>query len=226
MEGCRLIFIGDLGGHFTALIRLLEKAKWDGQEEVFLLGDLNDRGPESRSCIEFAMSTPNICTLASNHGDMMTDWYRTQTDRDFKPKYEGLFLINGGRQTLDSYGVDPSATELDWARAIPKEHIKFLESLPLLVERENVILSHAPIPENCTIEEALQIPRYAKDSLLWNRSEPCQNGHENRLQIFGHNSHFGLRFWGSWAVCLDSSRQQVLTAIRWPSKTIYQQYFG
>src|ERR1035437_4526340 len=98
--------IADVGGQFKALKKLLSIMP---KGLTVLVGDLNDRGPMSKQVIELAMSSPDIITLQSNHGDMFVDFVLTQTDPDYSPRYIfEAFYKQGGLETLISYGAKPT----------------------------------------------------------------------------------------------------------------------
>ena len=217
-----MIIIGDVGGQYSALLALL--AKMPIGEPIILLGDLNDRGPESRQVIEFAMSNNNVRTLNSNHQDGLVDHWLSIFEPDYERRYSPeQFFTNGGQATLESYGAEKGMNPVESASLIPAYHIQWLRSLPGLIETEELLLSHAPILAELPIEEVKKIPHEAEHSLLWARNAPSPR---SKFQIFGHNSHWGLMWLDDFAVCLDASKQNVLTGLHWPSKRIYQQYFG
>lgn len=209
--------IGDLEGQFDALIRLLERMPND---PIVLLGDLNDRGPQSKEVVEWAMSTSNVQTLSSNHQDLLVDvWMRT-FEPDYVPRYDPyLFPANSGFDTLRSYGATQEMNSIEALRLIPATHIQWLATRPTIIEIEDLLLTHAPIPPDIELETAKSIQKENDGSLIWNRNEPSRR---NRFQVFGHNSHWGLSWIEDYAVCLDTSKQNVLTGLHWPSRRVYQ----
>ena len=82
--------ISDIAGNFDALLRLLTKMPDD---EVISLGDMVDRGPDSKAVINWFMS--NGRAVIGNHEHMMLDHCR-QTG--FYEK--GMWELNGGDATL------------------------------------------------------------------------------------------------------------------------------
>lgn len=226
----------DIGGEFDALMRLKKKLP-PADKEVFV-GDLNDRGWKSKQVIEYCMGNPNVIVLDSNHGDMFVDAWYTYMDADYQQLYHPSdFLDNGGAMTLASYGATEGMSLIDAFRLVPPQHIGWLAKLPLFFELPGLIVSHAPIPEahwSGHMKADLKGDRF---NYVWNRYAPVKQ--DGLFQVFGHNSHWGLRRFGDWAICLDTTRfgsrdmsnledvknikGQAITALHWPTKEIFQE---
>ena len=196
--------ISDIAGNFKALQALLAKMP-DGQ--VLSVGDMIDRGPRSREVVDFFMGGGGEA-LRGNHEDFCLQ-YHCPTGRYAHDDW----AWNGGTATIDSFGGTVPGTVLEWMSGLPlyKE---------LSLDGKLYFVSHAFI-------------RWDKDgldgreeTLLWNRSIPIENN-RYALQICGHNSQFGLRWWGNpaYGVCIDTSRNKVLTGINLPSGKIYEQEY-
>jgi len=221
--------IGDIAGQYDCLLRLVERMP---KEEILLVGDLMDRGKDSKKVIEWAMQN-KIMTLRGNHEDMMIDFYRngnTPTSKYYGGHDGHAWLWNGGSQTLESYGMSVNEERHgEIIKHIPEEHIQWLESLPLYYEADTYLVTHAPISkrlkdwkDDLNDDGLYEYGRY----VLWCREEPKRR---DKLQIFGHNSHWGMKAFGSkgsfYAVCLDDSRKKMLTGlnINLDSFEIYQE---
>jgi serine/threonine protein phosphatase 1 len=89
-----LFIIGDVHGHFQTFKALLNKLPENSN--ILMLGDLIDRGPNSREVINLIKSNSNINTLLGNHEFLLINYL------DNKDPY-GNFIYNGGAKTLDSY---------------------------------------------------------------------------------------------------------------------------
>lgn len=203
--------IGDIAGEYVALMRLIDKL---GPGKIVLVGDLNDRGLDSKSVIEWALRNQDwVTTLHSNHGHMFTEWYE-ESDK-FYSRLD--FVNNGGSYTVRSYGSRED---------IPIEHITFLKTRPLFtVVDEKVMVTHAPVDWEVGLGESLDINSNLLGSVLWNRGPVAKK--EGIIQVFGHNAHWGLKFFDSevnpYAICLDASRSKVLTAWTYPDGVITQE---
>lgn len=212
--------IGDIAGEFDCLMRLVDKLP---EGEIILLGDLNDRGPKSKEVIQWAIDNNIRCTQ-SNHGHMFVDYIEGTNKYD-----RGVFVMNGGGATLRSYATDDGEVSID---NIPKEHIEYLKNLPLYIDENGLFLSHAAKNPTLSMEQCSQMDcywddKFFDDSLIWNRGKPREM--PGKLQVMGHNSHWGLTYFGDqknpWAMCIDTSRKRVLTALCYPSLEIIQEPF-
>ena len=136
--GARAYAIGDVHGRLDLLELLLYKIARDRRESgpardyLIMLGDLIDRGPDSRGVIEVLMALPDdmrIVFLMGNHEEMML---RVLGD---EPDAVHQWLSYGGYELAQSYGVEvgklaamPSATAAAMIRAkIPESHLAFIE---------------------------------------------------------------------------------------------------
>lgn len=206
--------IGDIAGNFKTLMALLKKMP---EGKTISVGDMVDRGPSSKEVIEYFMTTDGAEALLGNHEHMMIDNYRATDQYD-----PVIWAMNGGISTMESYG-----------NKIPNDVIIWLEGLPVSKEVEIgndlFLISHGFVHPIKTLEEASITSELATDlSIVWNRSKP-QRIDKYKSQIAGHNSHMGLRTFsdekGPFAMCIDTSRDKILTGISLPSLTIYQQEY-
>lgn len=138
--GKRAYAIGDIHGCYDALLRLIAAIETDNSRRdpketfVILLGDLIDRGPESRAVIEFLLETPPqfaACVfIMGNHEESLVRALSGEPDL-LRP-----WLEHGGYACAASYGVPShalsgqSASALEHAllSAIPATHLEFLGS--------------------------------------------------------------------------------------------------
>jgi len=177
-DGVRVYAVGDIHGRldlFEAILDRIEAdaAGWPGEVEVVLLGDYVDRGPDSAALLD-RLSAPlpewaRWTLLRGNHEQAMLDAIEgVGGDRVLR-----LWLDNGGREAVRSYGVaapvaygddlDAIATEL---RAhVPERHLALLRRLKLMHRVGDYLFVHAGIRPGVPIE--------AQDErdLLWIRNE-------------------------------------------------------
>lgn len=211
-------FIGDIAGQYDALISLLAKMP---DAMPFSVGDMNDRGPKSRDVINFFKDKKAIL---GNHEHLLIDQYSIWYEPEYEPYYEHSLWVNynGGIRTMDSYfGYDDAF----------KEDAKFLKTLPLYYEDEDLIVTHAPINPSIPFKMYLDIgtnSRGCDNCVLWNRGSVRQI--INKFQIHGHNALKKHHFYSNkegvvYGVNLDSSRGKILTGMHWPSMHIYTQEY-
>lgn len=220
----QILIIGDIAGRFTELKQLIRKARSQfGDFSVVSVGDMVDRGPDSRKVVEYFRRTPNAFAIRGNHEDMMIDYVTNNLqDEPYTAKYGwGIWMSNGGAHTLLSY-QNNKRTEIQQVKHT--KHLDYLQSLPLYIEHDSILITHAPIPPQKL--EALDF--------CWNEFEApldpltfCWNrGNASRIkgidmQFHGHNAIKEPKFFedekGVYAVNIDTSRAKVLTGIMRPS---------
>jgi serine/threonine protein phosphatase 1 len=221
------IVIGDIAGQHKALLTLVEKCPKD--KEIILVGDLVDRGPRSNRVIEWAIATPNVKAVLGNHEHMLLDFYGRAFEGQKGPIYQvGLWEgYNGGQATLDSYGTS----------GIPKKHLDWLASLPKFIETDEFFISHSSVHRMIGLKAACESDswQWLDSGILWNRNQPTPR-EDGKIQIFGHNSQFGLKQFflpaslqigeiskRPFAICLDDSNKKRLTALDTDTWEIFQQ---
>jgi hypothetical protein len=203
--------IGDIAGQYEALMRLVDKMPY---QPFILLGDLNDRGWQSKEVIQWAIDNSEyVTTLDSNHGDLFTDWYYQKTIEQHQPRYDdGVFEYNGGRATLSSYGHNISRVSKDelLADVVLGKHIDWLADRPShvfeVINGQKYLFSHAPLTTNPHRTFAQFLKKGSlfdgdngyidfNHSYLWNRDEPYRFHPElpDTISVFGHNSGIDLK---------------------------------
>jgi len=200
--------IADIAGQYETFLALLKKMPDD---DVLSVGDMIDRGPNSRQVIEWFMK--NGKALMGNHEHMMID---ARKDRGIYA--HGIWWYNGAEPTLTSYKMD-----------IPEEVIDWAETLPLYMDLGDAFVAHSFLREGMSLEEACNVwnvsPRELDYTIIWNREYPVRM--PDKFQIAGHNSQMGLKRFaddqGEFAICIDGSKSRKLIGIHYPSMKIYQQ---
>ena len=67
--------ISDIHGQYDALMKIIKQIEFTGDDELYILGDVIDRGPKSMECIEWIMAQDNVLTLLGNHELILYDCY-------------------------------------------------------------------------------------------------------------------------------------------------------
>ena len=184
--------IGDIHGQLGMLeaaharIARDREETGDGSAPVIHLGDLVDRGPDSRGVIDFliegiAGGQPWL-VLRGNHDAMFQELL---TQGDNAESYLGPRI--GGLATLASYGIRTGtfrsrrAIVEDARAAVPEGHKRFLANLPMLHAAPGLLFVHAGIRPGVPI--TLQEPA----DLLWIRGEFLESSRDHgALVVHGH----------------------------------------
>src|SRR5262245_49041694 len=117
----RLLAIGDVHGCSRALDALLLAVQLRPDDQVVMLGDYVDRGPDSRGVLGRVMAlhaTGHAVALRGNHELVMLSARTASETMDF-------WLAIGGLATLASYS---STGKIGRIQDIPETHWQFLES--------------------------------------------------------------------------------------------------
>lgn len=167
--------IGDIHGCIDELNALLKKLPRDAR--LIFLGDYIDRGPDSKGCIERLMQEKHRSLfLRGNHEQMLLDYFHDQDNPD---TMHWLRNVNGGPQTLASYGLEADAQYSD----LPGSHREFIEALPLYYEGDDFIAVHAGVN--------VDVPRLADQNahdllyirMNWISNEAAWRG---KRVVYGH----------------------------------------
>jgi serine/threonine protein phosphatase 1 len=168
----RIIAIGDIHGCSNTFQKLLlEKINIQKSDEVYCVGDYVDRGKDSKSVIDIILKLRKegfiIHTIRGNHEQMMME-----STEDSKRLY--LWLMNGGNETLKSFGVS-SVNEL------PQAYITFLKETKYYIATDQYIFVHAGL--NFHRDD----PFEDKEEMLWTRDAYFDKSKiRNRILIHGH----------------------------------------
>ena len=151
------------------------------------LGDLIDRGPQSRGVVERVMSlcaaSEDVTCLCGNHEELLLH------AADGARQSLGIFARAGGRETLLSYGVDEATYEhadlTGVARLVrdhvPAAHLDFLRALPDQVTIGDYVMVHAGV------RPGVALAAQKTSDLRWIRSPFLEHaGRFERFVVHGH----------------------------------------
>ena len=146
--------ISDIHGCLKTFVALLKRLEFSTNDELYGLGDLIDRGPDSKGVMDHIMHLQDtgyvVHCIRGNHDQLMLN---ARHDRDDRRKW----MLNGGRSLMDSFNAMDISD-------IPKLYFDFLDSFPYYMEVEDYILVHAGF------KFALPDPFQETKAMLWQRS--------------------------------------------------------
>ena len=202
-----MIVIGDVHGRFDLLMELVNKLPYT--DDLCFVGDVIDRGPQSKEVVDFIIDNNHKCVLG-NHEEFLNF---TFIDGINDPKMDTLqmWLQNGGYDTLNSFG-NFEENDLD---ILPLEnYLDWFKSLPLYIEHKHFLITHS---------YAHNGKNTPYDDLLWDRMfwKPIV---DNVINIFGHTQHFHPRKFHDKHWCIDTGAYQtgILTAIDLKTMQFYK----
>jgi serine/threonine protein phosphatase 1 len=218
-----MIIIGDVHGCYKTLLALIEKCP-TGEQYCFV-GDLIDRGPDSRAVVELVIQQGLLCVMG-NHERMALESGIGRSQLE-------LWMMNGGEQTRQSYDASPSyrTNPQKWL-----DHLRWMTGLPSYIEFKDIrrrdgrhlLVSHAGfhLSSDGTLDTAIK-EQVANDDVLWDR-EPIHD-YEAVFQVVGHTPiaggpqierHFANIDTGA---VFNWEPYGVMTALRFPEMQVFSQ---
>lgn len=203
----KINIIGDIAGRYDELMLLLDKMP--EADLILSVGDLVDRGPQSKEIIQWFMDTENTDAVYGNHEDLFVNGI---VHRD-----TFNWIQNGGGATLRSYiELGPGEKIEDKTIndvQVPQEHMQWLQTRPMYFQTDKLFVSHAPVT---SLKNVPADPLGRNHYFIWNRMEPSKP--QDKYMIYGHNGQFKRHKWGDgteFAMCLDNSHSGRLTGAHW-----------
>ncbi len=169
----RRFAISDIHGCLNTFTALLRTINLQPEDELFLLGDYIDRGPDSKGVIDHIMALADkgfqVYPLRGNHEQLLLRAVENPSERT-------IFYLNGGEETLASFGVRQ-------ASQIPARYLEFIQNLPYYLEIQDYLLVHAgfrfgPKGPLSYFEEMIYIREWYLDiDYAWLGSRRIVHGH-------------------------------------------------
>jgi serine/threonine protein phosphatase 1 len=191
----RLLAIGDIHGCLKAFDNLLALVAPRPEDQLIVLGDYVDRGPNSAGVLDRLIqlqASGRLIALRGNHEEMMLQ-ARFGLER-------AMWLACGGRATLASYGID--SYNAGYYDQIPEEHWDFLDSACRdYYETEHHFFVHANVFPEVPLDDQ---PTYM---LFWEQLLPCHREPHcsGKIMVCGHTRQLsGLPLNLGHAVCIDT----------------------
>ena len=194
-EGQLLYAVGDIHGRRDLMRTLLALIAEDSrarprasQRILVFLGDYVDRGADSGGVVAdlLAGTLPGFDThfLKGNHEAILLDFLADPLRLDH-------WLMNGGRATMDSYGVDkralaeararPETWRQAFAAALPEAHLRFFGTLKLSVTFGDYLFVHAGV------RPGVPLAAQSEDDLVWIRRPFLDHtGSFGKVVVHGH----------------------------------------
>ncbi len=210
-SGQRIYVFGDVHGRFDLVLRLRDAIRRDRARsapapvQVIGLGDFIDRGPDSKDVIEALTSDFFECEasfIRGNHEQMLLDFLDNPDDGP-------VWLRNGARETLRSYGVDladaASGTRIDYAKLrtafrarLPQAHAAFLDGLPLSLAVGGYFFVHAGA------RPGVPLHQQKSSDMLWIRDGFADRDEQfEKIVVHGHTP-VDRPYLGKYRINLDT----------------------
>ena len=182
--------IGDIHGEYNQLKILLEKMSFGDEDELYVLGDVVDRGAHPIKALQYLMTIPNCTCLIGNHEVMALKclrFLRKEITEEFissLKEEDMLYLLdwmqNGGQSTMNEFQK--------LTREEQNDVLEFLGDFEayaeLTVNGQDYILVHAGLGHNfCCLTP---IDAYSLEDLVWYRPDYEIPYYEDKIVVTGH----------------------------------------
>lgn len=149
--------MSDLHGEFQKFLNMLDEIQFGSSDQLIILGDVIDRGPESIPLLQYIMEHNNMELLLGNHEEMLLKSLINEDE-----EYYLCWMGNGGISTLSQLDLLSQEEQIDI--------IKYLRNCSMYKILDNYILSHAGVDTSLytngsNIEEFMR--KQNSEYLLW-----------------------------------------------------------
>ena len=191
--------ISDIHGCYSEYRKLLNKINFSDTDELYILGDVVDRGPEPIRVLQDMMSRPNVFYILGNHDYVMLHILSKLTvvitaenaenhlSADDILAYQ-MWMMDGGAVTAKQFCALPNLEKMD-----------ILDYLREATAYETIehdgklyILSHAGISE---LDTSKELDEYNVDDFLWAETDYSKQSFPGNLitLVTGHTPTMTFR---------------------------------
>ncbi len=170
----RKIAITDMHGCAKTFRKLVEEeVKLTLDDQLFLLGDYIDRGPDSKGVVDYIFTLMKrghtVQCLKGNHEQLMLN-----SENPRQAEETAHWLKNGGDATLDSFGAKVLSE-------VPRRYLDFFKSLHYYLEVDEFLVVHAGFNFRCND------PFSDTNAMIWIRNFPIDKAVlGDRIIVHGH----------------------------------------
>ena len=146
--GMKTFAIGDIHGTHKAMMQCFERSKFDHEKDrLIVMGDVCDGYPEVKQCIDELLKIEHYDLVIGNHDMWALDWA-------LKGDMPKIWTSQGGDRTIASYN----------GGSMSKDHIEFLRSGKLWIEREDQVFVHGGFNPDVLLKT------HSAQMLVWDRT--------------------------------------------------------
>jgi serine/threonine protein phosphatase 1 len=218
----RCFVIGDIHGCLNELRYLIEGLPLARRDRLIFLGDYVDRGPDSNGVVSYLIelqknSPYDFVFLKGNHEDMFLSYL------GLPGQHGDMFLVNGGKVTLESYGLSTNRDPKELLAQIPSQHVDFYQNLINYYIAEPFLCVHAGVHPLKSLEEQTE------SEMFWIRNQFIYRSHMLPYVIlFGHTPQSDVFYDLPYKIGLDTGLVygNKLTCLEIEQKVLYQIHRG
>lgn len=164
--------MADIHGEYELFLKMLEKISFSDSDELYICGDIIDKGPQSVRLAGYISSLKNVHAILGNHEHMFLQLYHS--------------LLSDSGESSDAIMSKlreyfPDGELLDW------EIVDFIDGLPAYIEEEDFICVHAGVPLDSQ-RRILPLSSASVNQLVNDRrfKEPSVKHESEKCVFFGH----------------------------------------
>lgn len=170
MENKRTIIVGDIHGCIDEFNELLDKLSYDkDSDRLILLGDLVDRGPDSKAVVQLARKMDLECVMG-NHEHKFMKWFRS------------------------SVGAQSILGHKSYYNELSDEDINYIARMPYYIKLDNIIIVHAGLRAGISLanqnKDDLMYIRYMDEESKFISLKKINKFGKEEL-----GAHFWTEFW-------------------------------
>lgn len=141
--------ISDLHGQYAAMMRMLDTIEFSDSDELYILGDIIDRGPKGLFIYDYIKDKPNIHMLKGNHEVMLSDLELSAHGKllDYEAIMSSRKALQCMLQCERNGGKITYSQLVERGEEYTKEFLRFLHGLPffykITVNDKKFFLCHA-----------------------------------------------------------------------------------
>lgn len=166
--------MSDIHGCYEEFIQMLDLIKFNEDDELYILGDIFDRGLEPLKILDYIIGRKNITLIKGNHEKMF--------EEAFEYGDYSLWYRNGGHITHSKL--------IELGPYKERQIYNYIKNLPLIKIIDNHILVHAGLyfPKGYEQLELNDFIReQSEENILWSRENiDKEKRFKNYTIIFGH----------------------------------------
>lgn len=169
--------VGDIHGGAKTFQALLDRLNLHLGDQLYLLGDYIDRGPDSKGVLDIILqllkSGYDVRPVRGNHDDMLL-----QTVNGYHDDFSWYWMKGWGKETLKSFGVTNP-------EELPAIYLTLLEQMPYIWTDNDFIFVHAAL--NMSADDPIRDS--SPLTMTWGESDTFDTARlGGKKLVTGHNA--------------------------------------
>ena len=182
--------MADIHGQYEAYMEMLEKISFSDEDELYVLGDVVDRGTTPIKILKDMSMRANVFPIMGNH-DYMAYSMLSKLSVEITEENYGTHLTEWDIKSLSLWMADGGDTTIADFRRLPRDEqaaileymLEFAPYEELSVGGREFVLVHGGLPD---FEESKPLSEYCANSMLIERPDYSVRYYKNKYVINGH----------------------------------------